>query len=76
MTPEQKRIAALTLLNIYAKYQAIETARNGVRPDLPIETGPEEKFQLTRYDRLKAIAINRNLHRSNSKALTILGKRL
>ena len=75
MTPEQKRIAALTLLQIYAKYQAIETARNGVRPDLPIETGPEEKFQLTRYDRLKAIAINRNLHRSNSKALTILGNR-
>ena len=63
------------LLQIYAKYQAIETARAGVRPDLPIETGPEEKFQLTRYDRLKAIAINRNLHRSNSKALTILGNR-
>ena len=74
MTPEQ-RSAVVALLQIYAKYQAIETARAGVRPDLPIETGPEERFQLTRYDRLKAIAINRNLHRSNSKALTILGNR-
>ena len=67
--------AAAAVFQILAKYQAIETSRQGVRPDVPIEVGGEERYQLTGYDRLKAIAINRNLNRSNSKALTILGNR-
>ena len=66
---------AAAVFQILAKYQAIETSRQGIRPDMPIEVGGEERYQLTSYDRLKAIAINRNLNRSNSKALTIIGNR-
>lgn len=69
------RKTADAVFHILAKYQAIETSRQGIRPDLPIEVGGEERYQLTSYDRLKAIAINRNLNRSNSKALTIIGNR-
>lgn len=78
MTTEELRAAVRhgVLKYVQAKYQAIETARQGVRPDLPAEHGPEEKFQLTDYARLKAIAINRNLLRSNSKALAIIGNRV
>ena len=69
------RKTADAVFHILAKYQAIETSRQGIRPDLPIEVGGEERYQLSSYDRLKAIAINRNLNRSNSKALTIIGNR-
>ena len=69
------RKTAAAVFHILAKYQAIETSRQGIRPDLPIEVGGEERYQLSSYDRLKAIAINRNLNRSNSKALTIIGNR-
>ena len=66
------RKTADAVFHILAKYQAIETSRQGIRPDLPIEVGGEERYQLSSYDRLKAIAINRNLNRSNSKALSII----
>ena len=69
------RKTADAVFHILAKYQAIETSRQGIRPDLPIEVGGEERYQLSSYDRRKAIAINRNLNRSNSKALTIIGNR-
>ena len=78
LTEEQIRLAVRhgVLRYLQAKYQAIETAREGVRPLPPREHGPEEERQLTDLDRLQAIAIDRNLQRSNSKALAIIQNRV
>ena len=78
LTPEEIRgaVRVAVLRYMQAKYQAIETARQGVRPMLPKEHGPEEERQFTDRDRLDAIAIDRNLHRSNSKALAIIQNRV
>jgi len=77
MTTEEIRAAvrAGVLRYAQAKYAALESSRKGVRPLPQTERGPEEARQFTDRDRLLAIAINRNLLRSNSKALAIVGNR-
>lgn len=62
------------VLNILAKYRAIEQSREGVRRRPPIEYGNEESI-LSNFDRLQAVAIGRDLERNNPKAITITRQR-
>ena len=62
------------VLQILAKYRAIEQSREGVRSRPPIEYGNEESI-LSNFDRLQAVAIGRDLERNNPKAITIIGQR-
>lgn len=69
INPVKSKWLALIARKYLNKYEAVEDS--GARKAPEIERGGEERI-LKAYDRLKAIAIGRNLERNSSKAITLI----
>lgn len=67
--------SSLKKINPVNLYRAIQTMRNGLRRQVPVETQNEDRQHLNGFDRLTAIAMGRDLNRNSSKAITILNQR-
>ena len=58
-----------------AEYRVITTTREGARYPVKIERGTETRRELKPYDRLKAIAIGRDLERNSARTVSMMETR-